>query len=136
MGRKNNNSKFMALGAVVAAGVGYAAGLLTAPKSGKDTRKDIAHGANKTKVKADKQLKKLHSELSDLIKEGDAKAKGAKTKASKELKESVAKAKVAKEKAREILSAIHEGGSDDPNLQKAIKEVQAAKKNLGKYLKK
>lgn len=136
MGRKNNTSKVVALGAVVAAGVGYAAGLLTAPKSGKDTRKDIAHSATKAKIKAEKQLKSLNTELNDLIDEGEAKVKKAKTKASAELKEAVAKAKAAKEKGREVLSAIHHGDADDPDLQKAIKEVQRAKKNLGKYLKK
>jgi gas vesicle protein len=128
-------SKAVALGIGVAA-AGYVAGILTAPKSGKETRKDIKNTANKAMVNAEKQLKKLHSELSELIKKGEDAGKKAKGKAGEELAEATAKAKVAKQKAREILSALHDGNTSDPDLKKAIKEVSHAKKNLVRYLKK
>ena len=129
MGTRN---KAVALGAVVAAGVGYAVGILTAPKSGKETRKDISKGASRARIQSERQLKKLHSEITD----GEAYSKKTKAKAKKEVDEAVVKAKKAQKKAKELLSALHDGDADDPNLQAVIKEVKLAKKNLVAFLKK
>ena len=128
--------KAVAVGTLVVAGASYLAGILTAPKSGKETRSDIAKGASKARLNSEKQLKKLHSELNDLVKEADAKTKQARNRANKELQEATEKAKVAKDKAKNILSALHNGDADDPNLQAAVEEVKLAKNNLVKYLKK
>ncbi len=133
---KKSAAKIFALGTLLAAGAGYLAGILTAPKSGKETRKDIAKNASKARVDSERQLKKLHSELSGLIKTADERTKQTRAKASTELKEATAKGKVAKEKSREILSALHNGDADDPNLQAALEEIKLAKTNLSKYLKK
>ena len=65
--------KAMATGALIAAGAGYLAGILTAPKSGKETRRDIS----KARSDSEKQLKKLHSDLNGLIKEAETKTKQA-----------------------------------------------------------
>lgn len=133
---KKGSAKIFALGTLIAAGAGYLAGILTAPKSGKETRKDIAKSASKARVDSERQLKKLHSDLTSLIKTADARTKGARNKANKELQEATSKAKLAKEKSREILSALHNGDADDPNLQAALTEIKQAKTNLAKYLKK
>ena len=122
--------------ALVLAGAGYVAGILTAPKSGKETRKDITKNASKARIDAEKKLKKMHSELNDLIKEGESRSKKLKSAGKKELDDAVAKAKVAKTKAKELLSALHNGDADDPNLQAVIEEVKLAQKNLVTYLKK
>jgi gas vesicle protein len=129
-------AKAVAVGAVLSAGAGYLAGILTAPKSGKETRKDIGKSVNKAKIDGEKQLKKLHSELSDMIDEAETRTKKARTKANAELKEATAKANHAKGKARELLSAIHDGEADDPHLQAVVEEIKLAKRNLSKYLKK
>lgn len=134
--RKHISAKVVAASTLLVAGAGYLTGILTAPKSGKETRHDIAKNASKARVDGEKQLKKLHSELNDLIKDGDELSKKARHKASDELKDAVEKAKSAKEKSREILSALHNGDADDPNLQAVLKEVKRAKTNLIKYLKK
>lgn len=128
--------KIIAAGSVMLMGVSYLAGILTAPKSGKETRKDIAAAASKSRIDAEKKLKKIHSELQVLIGDAEARSKVLKDKAKKELDQAVVQAKVAKEKAREILSALHHGDADDPNLQAAIEEVKLAQKNLVAYLKK
>jgi gas vesicle protein len=133
---KKISTKAVALGTLVAAGAGYLAGVLTAPKSGKETRKDIAKSATKARSDSEKQLKKLHSELNDVLREAENKTKKAKTKASKELADATEKAKRAKTKAKEVLSALHNGDADDPNLQAVVEEVKLAKSNLAKYLKK
>ncbi len=133
MGKRERNFAF---GALIAAGAGYIAGVLTAPKSGKETRKDIAKNASKAKTEGEKQLKKLHSEINELIDVADKKSKTAKVKADKELQKALERAKEAKQKARLLLSALHDGDADDPNLKEVIKEVKAAKANLAKFLKK
>lgn len=133
---KRNTIKKLAIGSTIAAVAGYVAGILTAPKSGKETRNDIKQTANQGIASAEKELKKLHTDLDELIK--DAKTNGGKLskRAQAELNELVEKAKDSKEKVREVLSAIHEGDADDKDLQKAIKQASQALKNLKKYLKK
>jgi len=44
-------------------------------------------------------------------------------------------ATTAKEKVREIISALHEGDADDPDLKKALGDAKNALKNLEKYVK-
>ncbi len=126
----------IAFGTAVAAGLGYVLGILTAPKSGKETRRDIQTTASKAKTDAERNLKKLHSELDDLIKTGKGKVKTAKTTAKTELSGALAKAQIAKDKARAILSAVHEGDADDADLKKAITEAKKAVDSLKKYARK
>ena len=77
--RKENK---WALGAVIAVGIGFVAGILTAPRSGQQTRKKLAQSASKARVDGEKQLKQLHSDLQNLIKEGEVKLKSSKEKRS------------------------------------------------------
>jgi gas vesicle protein len=129
-------TKRFALGAILAAGAGYVAGILTAPKSGKETRKDIKDTTNRALSEAERRLKKLHTQISELLTEAKKKAASLSGKAKDELAVVVKTAKDAKEKARELLSAAHEGTVEDDELQASIDEVQAAVKNLKSYLKK
>ncbi len=127
--------KKVAIGAAVAGVVGYVAGVLTAPKSGKETRQDIKNTAIKAKTEAEKKLKVLHSELNERLIE--AKKKGAKLsgKAREEFDKVVDSADSVREKVREILSALHEGDADDPELKQALKDAKDALKHLEKYVK-
>jgi gas vesicle protein len=126
----------VAVGTLIAAGIGYAAGVLTAPKSGRETRKDLQRAAVKAKKEAEKTLKNLHYELTELIETGKKKASKATTSARTEFEEAIAKAQKAKKKVGEILSAIHEGDADDRDLQKAIADVNKAIDHLRDYLEK
>ena len=132
----SKRGRFVAATTLFAAVSGYVVGILTAPKSGKDTRKDIADNVSKGRIEAEKQLKKLHTEVDSLIKKGEITAKKSRTKAKKELDDAIAQAKKAKEKSREVLSAVRHGDADDPNLQMAVNELKNARKNLKDYLKK
>jgi gas vesicle protein len=139
IGRRAEKRKYIkriAIGSTVAAVAGYVAGLLTAPQSGKDTRGDIKDAASKGMAEAEKELKKLHTELDKIIKQAKVQGDKAGAKAQKELKVLVNKAKDTKEKAREVISAVHEGDAEDKDLQKAIKDANDAVANLKKYLKK
>lgn len=133
---KVQKAKRFAIGTLVVAAVGYVAGLLTAPKSGKQTRKDIKDTAVNTYNETEKQLQKLHEELEDLI--DDVKDRGDElgSRAQDELDDVIDKSNQAKRKARELLDAIREGDTDDTDLKRAIKDASKAISNLRKYLKK
>ncbi len=129
------NVKKLAATTLFAAIAGFITGLLTAPKSGKETRQDIKNTANKAKTEAERNLKNLHSELSQLVNQGQAKAKSLKSKTREELQAAVEKGSVAKDKAREMLSALHDGEAEDKDLQKAVTESKKAINHLKKFIK-
>lgn len=133
MGKKRNR---LAIGVALAAGVGYVAGILTAPKSGKQTRKDIKTAAIKSRNEIEAKLKTLHSELGSQIKHVEKAITSAKGHAEAEMKEAVKKAMFAKEKAREVLSALHEGEAEDVDLDNAMKEIKTALTDLKKFVSK
>jgi gas vesicle protein len=134
--KKQNVAKRVAIGSAIAGLLGYVAGVLTAPKSGKETRKDIQNASAKSVAAAEKELKKLHTELDGIIKQAKSRGSKLSTKAKQELDALVIKAKDAKEKTREVLSAIHEGGADNKELDKAIKDANDSIEHLKQYLKK
>lgn len=139
MGKKsstNTNLKRIAVGSAVAAVAGYVAGVLTAPKSGKETRQDIKNAADRTRQEAEKDLKRLHTELDKVLDEAKARGGDFGKKAQSELNDLMDKAKDTKEKAREMLSAIHEGDAEDQDLKRAIKNANSALDHLREYLKK
>lgn len=128
---KDRTRKF-AIGAIFAAIAGYVTGILTAPKSGKETRADIKDAA----LEAEKRLKLLHTELGELLDEAKAKGNKLKDKAQTGFSDTLDKAQAAKQKAREMLSALHDGVADDKDLKKSVAEASDAVKHLKKYLKK
>jgi gas vesicle protein len=131
-----NAAKKFAIGTILAAAAGYIAGILTAPKSGKETRQDIKEAAEHGLTEAERQLKKLHTELNTVIAAAKEKAGDLKGKTQQELDKAVAAASAVKEKARELLSAVHEGDADDKDLKKAIAEANKALDHLKSFLKK
>lgn len=136
MSRKNNSFKLLAIGGTIAAAAGYVAGVLTAPKSGKQTRGDIKKATNEGIAQAEKELKRVHTELGKVIDEARIKGDKMSAKAKNELAELVDKAKDSKEKVREVISAVHEGDAEDIDLKKAVKEANKALDHLREFLKK
>lgn len=132
--RKRDRS--VAIGTLIAAGIGYAAGVLTAPKSGRETRRDIQRAAIKAKKEAETNLKDLHVELTKLIAKGKKSGSRLSENAKAEYDEILTKAQKAKKKAGEILSAIHEGDADDQDLDKAVKDIKRSIDHLRNYLEK
>ena len=100
---KKGKAGLLAVGVGIAA---FAAGILTAPKSGKETRADLKSNAGKARAASEKELKKLEEELAKLIKKADAKTGNIKAKSSVEKDKVVASAKKAKAKADEVIESI------------------------------
>lgn len=130
--KKNNRN--LAIGAVIAASIGYVAGILTAPKKGSETRRDLINVSLKTKTEAEKTFKKIYPQLVAVIKQGEFKLKKTKASTKSGLALAVNRTKKAKAQVREILSAIHEGDAENHDLKKAITEVNKSIEHLKKYL--
>ncbi len=132
---KDSTRRFAA-SAILAAVAGYITGILTAPKSGRETRNDIKDAATVGIHEAERQLKRLHTELNDTI--AQAKDRGDKLsgKAKDELDIAMHATKQVKEMVREILSAVHEGRAEDKELQRAVTDAQKAVTHLRSYIKK
>ncbi|HZP55719.1 MAG TPA: YtxH domain-containing protein [Candidatus Saccharimonadales bacterium] len=133
MFKAQNTGKKIAIGALVAGAVGYVAGLLTAPKSGKETREDISDKVHEVKDEAVEQLQNLQLELDSLIKDSKEKTVNLSSKAREEFNEAVIRAKDAKNKVATLLKSVKAGQADDPDLNKAMKQAKAAIKNLKGY---
>lgn len=131
----NKDTKRFAVGATIAGVVGYLAGILTAPKSGKETREDVKNTALKAKHEAEKELKKLHSEVSNQIDRAKKLGLKMRDEHKEDLNKLVSKAVSAKEKARDTLTSLHEGGGvEDKDLKTAVKDVADAVSHLKTYL--
>lgn len=134
--KKNpHTGRKIAIGAVVAGVGGYLAGLLTAPKSGRETRQDIAKKAGEIKDGSLEQLESSHKELAAALKQAQTKAGTLKASAREEFNEAVIRAKDAQNKSGAVLKAVRNGRAEDPDLNKAVKQAKQAIKNLGKFLK-
>lgn len=135
MANEEHTGRKIAVGALIAGAAGYLTGILTAPKSGKETREDIADKAGEIREDAAEKLQAAHDELDELI--NNVKDKGAAlgSKARAEFNESVVRAKDAKNKTAHLLKAVKAGQADDPQLDKALKQAKQAGKNLRKYYK-
>jgi len=129
------SKKKLAIGTLIAGAAGYVAGILTAPKSGKETREDIKDKAGDIKEGAQAQLENLQGELNDLLNKAKTKSVALGSKARGEYNEAVVNAKDAKDKMGHLIRAVRAGEAEDPQLARALKQAQLAKKNLGKYFK-
>jgi gas vesicle protein len=133
--KKSETVKKVAIGSAIAGAVGYLAGILSAPKSGKQTRQDIADKASEVKGSAEDELQELNDELKDMIKKAKDKTISLGSTARAEYNETLIKAKDAQNKAGEVLKAVKDGEAANPELDKAVRQARQAAKNLGKYLK-
>lgn len=131
-----DTAKKFAIGAMIAAVAGYIAGILTAPKSGRETREDIKDTAQKGVAEAEKQLKALHTELNKLVDQTKEKAGSLTGKTRDELDSLIGKARESKEKASEVLSALHKGDAEDQDLKRAMSDATKAIEHLRDYLSK
>lgn len=134
--RKNpHTGRKVALGSALAGAIGYLAGILTAGKSGEETRDDIRQKTEDVKNDTEYQLSELNDELKQLIKDAKVKTIALSSTARTEFNEAVVKAKDAQNKTTQVLKAAKAGQAEDPDLNKAVKQARQAAKNLGKFFK-
>jgi gas vesicle protein len=130
------SSKF-AFGALIAAGAGYVAGLLTAPKSGKETRQDIKVATKKAKLAAEKKLKEANDELSGLIAKANVQKAKLQDTAKKDVDLAVDYANGIKTKVAAFVNTLKsEKESDQSEIDKVVDEAKQAFERLKKSLEK
>lgn len=135
MTKQNHSGRNFAIGALIAGAAGYVTGILTAPKSGKQTRDDMVEKAEDMKLGAQEQMENAQAEVNELLQTAKKKTLALSGKAREEFNEAVVKAKDAQNKGTAVLKAVRSGEAADPELNKAIKQLKQAQKNLAKYLK-
>lgn len=135
MKRKQNDTRKWAVGTLIAGAAGYIAGILTAPQSGKETREDVSEKIQDVRNDSEEQLQVAKDEVSELLKKGKGKTLALSAKARVEYDEAVVSAKDAVNKGSSVLKAFRAGEAENPELNKAIKQLKLAQKNLSKYLK-
>lgn len=134
-----NTTKKVAVSLLLGLAAGYVAGVLTAPKSGKETRQDIKEVANKAYRQAEARLKEAYSDLSDLVEIGTNKAHEFSAKGREQFNKLSAQAVAAQLKLKSALSDLRNRGQDamaDEDLQSAIESAQEAKDHLKDFLSK
>lgn len=129
--------KKFGLGVAIGAVAGVVAGLLTAPKSGKETRQDIKNKAGEVKGVAERKLKDAHKELGKLSAQAKKKAGELKGKAKDEMNELSKKADQLKGKVKQAITSIKSGEDeeDDATVDQLLKDLDALKKKITKKAK-
>lgn len=128
--------KGLAIGALLGAVVGVITGILFAPKSGKETRKDIKDAAGKAADTLVQEAHKLQDDAKELIEKTESKIKQLKGKAGDVAKDHVKEIKHTTENVRTAVRAFKDGKASDKDLNDAIKQAKAAHSALKTYLKK
>lgn len=136
MAKPFKSAKRLAIGAAVAGAAGFLAGLLTAPKSGRETREELKNSAGKTANDVEAQLKNLHKELADLLDETRVKGEELNGKTKREFNSLADLAKDSKAKAQVVLESAKKGELNDKDLKKAIADAKHAIDHIKDFLKK
>jgi gas vesicle protein len=133
---KTSLLKRIAIGAALAGAAGYVAGLITAPKSGRETRKDLAKKADTSRADIESQLRDMQAELGSILDDAKGKSGDLSSNAQKELKSLVEKAKDSKDKVRKVMNAVHDGDAKDKDLKKAIADAKHALEHIKDFIQK
>lgn len=125
-------SKKFGLGILIGAAAGVVTGLLTAPKSGKETRKDIKNKAGELKGTAERKLKEAHKELDKLSNEAKDKAKELQGKAKEEMNAYAHRADDLKERVKGAITSIKSGDddNDEATIDQLLSDLAALKDKI------
>ena len=127
-----SKGKKFGLGVIIGAIAGVAAGFLTAPKSGKETRQDIKNKAQEARGSAERKLKEAHKELEKLSAEAKSKAKDLKGKAQEEMDSYANKADELKVRVKGAITSIKSGDddNDEATIDQLMSDLAALKKKV------
>lgn len=128
------STKTFAIGTMLAGVAGFVMGVLFAPKSGEETRKDIKDSVSSVRKISEKALKQSYGELTKVMEEVNKKIAELTAQRKHDVEEALSKAESVRIKIREILSALHEGVAEDEDLNAAVKEAHNIVNDLRKYI--
>lgn len=119
------------VGAALAAGAGYVAGILTAPKAGKETRADIKKATEKGIAETKKRAEMVQAELADLTARARTDLGQLTGRAKEELSRAIDIASHAKDK---VAGVSKNGTTSDKDFDKALAEAKLALDHLKSFL--
>ena len=124
--------KSVVKGGVIGVLIGAIGGILFAPKSGKETRKDIKEAAHKANSEAEAKLKQLHGELMEKVAEAKQMAAEYTGKAKDEIEDLQKRAEFTKQQVSELISSVREFEADDSEVDKALSEGKSLVEKITK----
>ncbi len=117
-------------GGIIGAVVGVVAGLLFAPRSGKETRQIIKTKAEKAAQAAEGELKKVFTELESALEASKEQLETLKGKAKEDYADLRKRAEVAQAKVKELIATVRDGDFTKEELDEIISEAKKAEKAL------
>lgn len=130
----NKDVKNVGFALIAGLAAGYALGVLTAPKSGKETREDIKVAGTKAYRAAEARLKSTYEDLSELIAKAAEQGKKLGLKGREELDDLLAVAHEAQGRVKQLITSVRRGDATDTELEEAVAAADAAKDELRKFI--
>lgn len=131
----DKNGRKIAIGALIAAAAGYVAGILSAPRSGKQTRELVKDKTLEVKADLESDVKKAQQELSKKIEVAQVMLESESKEIKKEIEIVLQNAKKVEKKAKQTIKAVKDGKAKDPDLNKALDEVNSSLEHFKKFIK-
>lgn len=131
----HKDGRKIAIGALIAAAAGYVAGILSAPRSGKQTRELVKDKTLEVKADLESDVKKAQQELSKKIEVAQLMLESESKEIKKEIENVLQNAKKVEKKAKQTIRAVKDGKAKDPDLNKALDEVNSSLEHFKKFIK-
>ncbi len=124
--------KKLGLGILIGAAAGVVTGILTAPKSGKETRQVLKNKALEVKGSAERKLKNAHKDLNRLADDAKVKARTLQGKAKDEMDGYGKKAEELRDSVKAAITSIKSGDddSDEASVDQLLKDLTALKDKI------
>ncbi len=126
--------KKVGLALLVGVAAGYALGILTAPKSGKETRNDIKETGSKAYKAAEIKLKGSYEDLSAVIARATEQTKKFSLKSREQLDSLLASAHDAQGRVMQLIASVRSGDATKELLEDTIVAAEVAKDKLQDFI--
>lgn len=130
----NKDTKNLGIALIAGLAAGYALGILTAPKSGKETRGDLKEAGSKAYKAAEVRLKGSYEDLSDVIAKAGKQTKKLSTKGREELDVLLAAAHDAQGRVKQLIASVRRGDATPEQLEDVVVAAQVAKDELSDFI--
>jgi gas vesicle protein len=130
----NKDVKNVGIALIAGLAAGYALGVLTAPKSGKETRSDIKDAGAKAYKIAEARLKNTYEDLSEVIANASEQAKKLNKKGREELDVLLAAAHDAQGRVKQLITSVRRGDVTEEQFDDTVVAAQVAKEELQDFI--
>jgi gas vesicle protein len=110
------NSRNIVVGAILVGAASYVAGILTAPKKGKETREDIRHASINLKISLEKSLKQLYADSTKQLERALNINQQLTTRTKQELESLITAVKHARDNIKIYLTSLRDGDIEEEQI--------------------